>query len=80
MDAESARRARMAPWHVFFGLGIFFMTILTAETGFRMKFHFLNNLQRGKEEISVLIIHSIGMLISQLGIAVGLTIILPWII
>ncbi|GJY88853.1 hypothetical protein Tco_0503481 [Tanacetum coccineum] len=48
-DDESARRARMAPWRVFVGLGIFFMTILTAETGISMKFHFLN-LQRGKEK------------------------------
>ncbi|KVH88780.1 cytochrome b561, eukaryote [Cynara cardunculus var. scolymus] len=71
--AESARRSRMVPWHVFFGVVIFFMTIVTAETGLTQKFFSLE-LQRSQE---ALIINFTGLLILLLGISVGLIIILP---
>ncbi|KAI3734137.1 hypothetical protein L6452_13600 [Arctium lappa] len=70
---ESARRARMVPWHVFFGIVIFFMTIVTAETGLTQKFISLG-LQSSQE---ALIINFTGLLILLLGISVGLIIILP---
>ncbi|KAI3730477.1 hypothetical protein L1987_61647 [Smallanthus sonchifolius] len=71
--AESTRRASMAPWHAFFGIVIFFMTIVTAETGLTQKFNFLL-LQRSQE---ALMINFTGLLILLFGIFVGLSIILP---
>ncbi|PWA62844.1 cytochrome b561/ferric reductase transmembrane [Artemisia annua] len=71
--AEQTRRARMLPWHAFFGIVIFFMTIVTAETGLTQKFIFLG-LWREQE---ALIINFTGLLILLFGIAVGLSVILP---
>ncbi|CAK9169925.1 unnamed protein product [Ilex paraguariensis] len=71
--AEWSTRARLAPWHVFFGIVIFFMAILSAETGLVEKFIFLK-LQRGQE---ALIVNFTGLLILLFGISVGLTVLLP---
>ncbi|KAL8258040.1 hypothetical protein R6Q59_030081 [Mikania micrantha] len=63
----------MAPWHVFFGVAIFFMTIVTAETGLSQKF-FILRLRRSQE---ALVINFTGLLILVFGIFVGLSLILP---
>nr|XP_043625854.1 probable ascorbate-specific transmembrane electron transporter 1 [Erigeron canadensis] len=67
--AQPAARAKFAPWHVFFGVVIFFMAIVTAETGLSEKFIF-QNLQHGQE---ALMVNFIGILILLFGIFVGLT-------
>ncbi|KAK9063811.1 hypothetical protein SSX86_017683 [Deinandra increscens subsp. villosa] len=71
--AESTRRASMAPWHAFFGVVIFFMTIVTAETGLMQKFVFLK-LRRSPE---ALVMNFTGLLILLFGIFVVLSVILP---
>ncbi|KAJ0435768.1 putative ascorbate ferrireductase (transmembrane) [Helianthus annuus] len=71
--AESATRARLAPWHVLFGLVIFAMAIVTAETGITEKFVFLK-LKQGQE---ALVVNFIGLLILLFGIFVGLVVALP---
>ncbi|XP_071739483.1 probable ascorbate-specific transmembrane electron transporter 2 [Rutidosis leptorrhynchoides] len=67
--AESATRARFAPWHVFFGVVIFYMAIVTVETGLSENFIF-KKLQHGQE---ALMVNFIGLLILLFGVAVGLT-------
>ncbi|KAM7463377.1 hypothetical protein LguiA_031498 [Lonicera macranthoides] len=69
---ESSTRARFAPWHIFFGVVIFFMAILSAETGLVEKFIFLQ-LQRSQE---ALIVNFTGLLILLFAIAVSLSVIL----
>ncbi|GJV61552.1 probable ascorbate-specific transmembrane electron transporter 1 [Tanacetum coccineum] len=49
--AESTTRERIAPWHVFFGVVIFSMAILSAETGLTEKFIF-QKLQKGHEALA----------------------------
>ncbi|XP_024987890.1 probable ascorbate-specific transmembrane electron transporter 1 [Cynara cardunculus var. scolymus] len=71
--AESATRARIAPWHVFFGVVIFFMAIVSAETGLTEKFYF-QRLKRGQE---ALIVNFIGLLLLLSGITVSLIVVLP---
>ncbi|CAH1431174.1 unnamed protein product [Lactuca virosa] len=71
--AESATRAKMAPWHAFFGVVIFFMTIVTVETGLTQKFLF-QGLYRSQE---ALIVNFTGLLILLFAISVGLSVILP---
>ncbi|KAI3778753.1 hypothetical protein L2E82_08136 [Cichorium intybus] len=71
--AESAIRARMLPWHAFFGVVIFFMTIVTAETGLAQKFLF-QGLRRSEE---ARIINFTGLLILLFAISVVLSVILP---
>nr|XP_043620062.1 probable ascorbate-specific transmembrane electron transporter 1 [Erigeron canadensis] len=71
--AEPMKRARMLPWHAFFGMVIFFMTIVTAETGLTQKFLF-QGLRRSQE---ALIVNFTGLLILLFGISVGLIVILP---
>lgn len=71
--AESGTRSRLAPWHVFFGIVIFFMAIVTAETGLVERFIFLG-LQQSQE---ALIVNFTGLLILLFGISVGLAVILP---
>ncbi|KAF5795343.1 putative ascorbate ferrireductase (transmembrane) [Helianthus annuus] len=71
--AESTTRANMAPWHAFFGIVLFFMTIVTAETGLTQKFIF-QGLLRSQE---ALMINFTGLLILLFGIFVGLSVILP---
>lgn len=71
--AQSSTRARLAPWHVFFGMVIFFMAILTALIGLTEKFFFLG-LRRSQE---ALIVNFTGLLILLFAISVGLSVILP---
>ncbi|PSR84890.1 Ascorbate-specific transmembrane electron transporter [Actinidia chinensis var. chinensis] len=71
--AETGTRTRLAPWHIFFGIVIFFMAILSAMTGLVEKFVFLS-LQRSQE---ALIVNFTGLLILLFAIAVGLSVILP---
>nr|XP_043627090.1 probable ascorbate-specific transmembrane electron transporter 1 [Erigeron canadensis] len=71
--AESTTRAKIAPWHIFFGVVIFLMAIVTAETGLTEKFIFLK-LKLGQE---ALVVNFIGILILLYGIFVGLTVALP---
>ncbi|KAM7484733.1 hypothetical protein LguiA_000742 [Lonicera macranthoides] len=70
---SSFTRARLTPWHVFFGMVIFFMAVLTAETGLVERFLFLG-LRRTQE---ALIVNFTGLLILLFGIAVGLVVLLP---
>lgn len=63
----------MAPWHVFFGIAIFFTAILSAETGLAERFTFLR-LQHGQE---ALIMNFVGVLILIFGVTVGLSVFLP---
>ncbi|XP_038687572.1 probable ascorbate-specific transmembrane electron transporter 1 [Tripterygium wilfordii] len=71
--AQSFRRAGYLPWHIFGGMVIFFMAILTAETGLVQRFIFLG-LRRSQE---ALIVNFTGLLILLFAIAVGLTGVLP---
>ncbi|CAH1416733.1 unnamed protein product [Lactuca virosa] len=71
--AESATRARFSPWHVSAGVVIFFMAIVTTETGLIEKFIF-QQLKRGQE---ALLVNFIGLLILLFGISVIVTAILP---
>lgn len=71
--AESTTRERIAPWHVFFGVVIFSMAILSAETGLTEKFIF-QKLQEGHE---ALVVNFTGLLLLVFGIVVGLTVVLP---
>ncbi|KAI7727133.1 hypothetical protein M8C21_008085, partial [Ambrosia artemisiifolia] len=70
---KSETRARLAPWHVFFGLVIFAMAIVTAETGITEKFIF-QKLKHGQE---ALVVNFIGLLILVFGMFVGLVVVLP---
>lgn len=70
---DSTTRANFAPWHVLFGMVIFFMAILSAVTGLVEKFIF-TDLRRGQE---ALIVNFTGLLIFLFGISVGLTVLLP---
>lgn len=63
----------MAPYHVFFGIVIFLMAIVSAETGLAERFIFLG-LRRGQE---ALIMNFTGLLILLFGIAVSFAVILP---
>uniref|UniRef100_A0A5B6ZZW5 ascorbate ferrireductase (transmembrane) n=2 Tax=Davidia involucrata TaxID=16924 RepID=A0A5B6ZZW5_DAVIN len=71
--ARKPTRARLAPWHISFGMIIFLMAILTAETGLVEKFIFLG-LRRSQE---ALLVNFTGLLILLFGISVGLTVLLP---
>ncbi|KAL8268796.1 hypothetical protein R6Q59_002594 [Mikania micrantha] len=71
--AKSATRARFAPFHIFTGVVIFFMAIVTAETGLMEVFIF-HKLQRDQE---ALVINFIGLLMLVFGISVGLIVVLP---
>ncbi|KAL8105791.1 putative ascorbate-specific transmembrane electron transporter 1 [Apium graveolens] len=71
--ADSGTRSRMAPYHVFFGIVIFLMAIISAETGLTERFIFIG-LRRGQE---ALIMNFTGLLILLFGIAVGFSVILP---
>ncbi|CAK9170499.1 unnamed protein product [Ilex paraguariensis] len=70
---ESSRKTKLAPWHVLFGIIIFFMAILTAETGLVEKFIFISQ----KRSQEALIMNFTGLLILLFGISVGLTVLLP---
>ncbi|XP_076930511.1 putative ascorbate-specific transmembrane electron transporter 1 [Bidens hawaiensis] len=71
--AKSATRARFTPWHIFTGVGIFFMAIVTAETGLMEEFMF-QKLHKGQE---ALVVNFIGILILMFGISVGLLVVIP---
>ncbi|XAR63707.1 Ascorbate ferrireductase (transmembrane) [Bertholletia excelsa] len=71
--AEMGARAKLAPWHVFFGIVILFMAILSAGMGLVERFILLG-LQRSQE---ALIVNFTGLLILLFGIFVGLAVILP---
>ncbi|KAI3731677.1 hypothetical protein L1987_62866 [Smallanthus sonchifolius] len=71
--AEPATRARIAPWHVFSGLVIFVLVIVTAETGLIEKFIF-QKLKQGQEAF---VVNFIGLLILLFGIFVGLIVVIP---
>lgn len=71
--ADSGTRSRMAPYHVFFGIVIFLMAIISAETGLVERFIFLG-LRRSQE---ALIMNFTGLLILLFGIAVSFAVILP---
>ncbi|KAK1315025.1 putative ascorbate-specific transmembrane electron transporter 1 [Acorus calamus] len=71
--AQWMTRARLLPWHAFFGFVIFAMAICSAETGLIQKFIFIG-LFRGSE---ALIVNFIGLTTLLFGISVGLAIILP---
>ncbi|GAA0178145.1 reductase [Lithospermum erythrorhizon] len=67
--AEHSKRARFAPWHVLFGILIFFMAIISAITGLVEKFIFLN-LGRSQEG---LVVNFTGLLLLLFGVSVLLT-------
>ncbi|KAL0387557.1 UNVERIFIED_CONTAM: putative transmembrane ascorbate ferrireductase 3 [Sesamum radiatum] len=71
--AQASTRARLAPWHAVFGLSVFFMAILSAETGLVEKFIFLG-LHRSQE---ALIVNFTGLLVLIFAVSVGLTVLLP---
>ncbi|KAK1380666.1 putative ascorbate-specific transmembrane electron transporter 1 [Heracleum sosnowskyi] len=71
--SDSGTRSRMAPYHMFFGIVIFLMAIISAETGLVERFIFLG-LRRSQE---ALIMNFTGLLILLFGIAVGFAVILP---
>ncbi|XP_047309885.1 probable ascorbate-specific transmembrane electron transporter 1 [Impatiens glandulifera] len=71
--AEMGARARLAPWHVFFGIVIFLIVVLSVETGLVEIFTILV-LTRSQE---ALIVNFIGVLVLLFAVSVGLTVILP---
>ncbi|XP_076890016.1 putative ascorbate-specific transmembrane electron transporter 1 [Bidens hawaiensis] len=71
--AKSATHVIFAPWHIFTGVGIFFMAIMTAETGLMEEFMF-QKLHKGQE---ALVVNFIGILILMFGISVGLIVVIP---
>ncbi|KAF5761991.1 putative ascorbate ferrireductase (transmembrane) [Helianthus annuus] len=71
--AKSGTRARFAPWHIFTGVVVFFMAIVTAETGLMEVFMF-QKLYRGQE---ALVVNFIGLLVLVFWISVGLIVVLP---
>ncbi|XP_076932867.1 putative ascorbate-specific transmembrane electron transporter 1 [Bidens hawaiensis] len=71
--AKLATRASIAPWHILFGLVIFAMVILSAETGLIEKFIF-QKLKHGQEAF---VVNFIGLLILLFGTFVGLVVALP---
>lgn len=71
--AEPATRARVAPWHILFGVIIFLMAIVSVETGITEKFMF-QHLGKGQE---ALVINFIGLLILLFGVTVGLSVVFP---
>ncbi|XP_016485943.1 putative ascorbate-specific transmembrane electron transporter 1 [Nicotiana tabacum] len=71
--AQNWRRARLVPWHVLYGIAVFFMGIVSAETGLIQKFIALG-LQKGQE---ALIVNFTGLLLLLFGISVGLVVLLP---
>ncbi|OIT35809.1 ascorbate-specific transmembrane electron transporter 1, partial [Nicotiana attenuata] len=70
--AQNWRRARLAPWHVLYGIAVFFMGIVSAETGLIQKFIALG-LQKGQE---ALILNFTGLLLLLFGISIGLVVLL----
>ncbi|CAN4077013.1 unnamed protein product [Withania somnifera] len=70
---QNWRRARLAPWHVLYGITIFFMAIVSTETGLIEKFTTLG-LQKGQE---ALVINFTGLLVLLFGISIGLVVLLP---
>lgn len=71
---EQEKRARLVPWHAVFGMVIFFMAILTAETGLLEKFTILNITPDSQE---ALIVNFTGLLLILFAISVGLSALLP---
>ena len=71
--AEPATRARVAPWHILFGVIIFLMAIVSVETGITEKFMY-QHLMKGQE---ALVINFIGLLILLFGVTVGLSVVFP---
>ncbi|CAN6311630.1 unnamed protein product [Urochloa humidicola] len=69
--AVMTMRADYAPWHIFFGIFIFLMAILTAETGLA-KFVFPNDYRS-----EAFIVNFTGLAILMFGMAVVLAVILP---
>ncbi|CAN6288563.1 unnamed protein product [Urochloa humidicola] len=69
--AVMTMRADYAPWHIFFGIFIFLMAILTAETGLA-KFVFPNDYPS-----EAFIINFTGLAILMFGVVVVLAVILP---
>ncbi|KAK3001879.1 hypothetical protein RJ639_022308 [Escallonia herrerae] len=70
--AESSTRAKLAPWHIFLGIVIFLMAILSAETGLVERFIFL---QLGRTQ-EALIVNFTGLLLFLFAVSVGFTVIL----
>ncbi|KAK3040708.1 hypothetical protein RJ639_027998 [Escallonia herrerae] len=70
--AESSTRAKLAPWHIFLGIVIFLMAILSAETGLVERFSFL---QLGRTQ-EALIVNFTGVLLFLFAVSVGITVIL----
>ncbi|CAI9785534.1 unnamed protein product [Fraxinus pennsylvanica] len=70
--AKPSTRDRLVPWHALFGTVIFFMAILSAETGLVERFIFLS-LRRNQE---ALVVNFTGLLILLFAISVGFTLLL----
>ncbi|KAK1263453.1 putative ascorbate-specific transmembrane electron transporter 1 [Acorus gramineus] len=71
--APMTTRARLMPWHVFFGIIIFVMAIISTETGIMEEFCF-GELSR---ERKAYLINFTGVAVLLFGVTVGLTAILP---
>lgn len=71
-------RASVLPWHVFMGLFIYCMALVTAETGFLEKLTFLMvNKVIKSYSLEVMFVNSIGLLLIVYGALVILASILP---
>jgi cytochrome b-561 len=71
--AEMSTRGNLLPWHVFGGMAIFVLGIITAETGLLQSFIHagLGTNQEG------LIVNFTGLLLVLFAVSVGLTVLLP---
>jgi cytochrome b-561 len=67
---DKSNRGRYAPWHILFGLVIFFLAIITAMAGLTERFFFLN-LRRSQE---ALVVNFTGLLIFLYGVSVLFTV------
>lgn len=72
--AVMTMRADYAPWHIFFGIVIFLMAILTAETGLAK---FVSPLLNVGYPSEAFVINFTGLAILMFGVVVVLAVILP---
>lgn len=66
-------RGNLLPWHVFGGMAIFVLGIITAETGLTQRFTLLG-LGTNQEG---LIVNFTGLLLVMFAVCVGLVVLLP---
>lgn len=75
--ASNNRRSRLVPWHLFFGLFLYAMAIVTAETGLLEKLTFSEFSGLNRFSSQAMLVNSTGIIILLFGMLVVLSTILP---